>query len=134
MNFRLAISQDWIRARTRMALNAENLNMVVHNAVEATAVIIQSTMPSKMHWKNASGNLAGSFEVTGGSSGGNSYREVGSPLPYARRREFGFSGKTDSLGRHYTNDPGGFYMKKAISGSRSRYLKLFDDCVQTLGN
>ena len=35
-------------------------------------------------------------------------------MPYARRREWGFSGMTDSLGRYYPNDPGIGYMEAAI--------------------
>src|SRR5882757_4015497 len=35
--------------------------------------------------------------------------------PYGWRREEGFSGMTDSLGRFYPNDPGTHYMRKALS-------------------
>lgn len=31
--------------------------------------------------------------------------------PYAKRRNYGFSGRTDSLGRYYPNDPGIGYME-----------------------
>lgn len=43
---------------------------------------------------------------------------VGKEIPYARRREFGFTGKTDSLGRFYAYDPGAFYMHKGLEASR----------------
>jgi len=72
----------------------------------ATAVI--ERIPTNMHWQNPTGALAGSFSYDGHS-------EIGSSLPYARRREFGFSGRTDSLGRTYTNDPGGFYMRDTLA-------------------
>ena len=62
-------------------------------------------------FKNPTGTLAGSFDqqVTSDTN------EVGSDLPYARRREFGFSGKTDSRGRFYQDDPGQIYMMDAIT-------------------
>lgn len=50
---------------------------------------------------------------------------VGAEIPYARRREFGFSGMTDALGRHYTDDPGAFYMHKGLEASRSYITDAF---------
>lgn len=35
-------------------------------------------------------------------------------VPYGHRREYGFSGKTDSLGRHYLNDPPKPYLIPAM--------------------
>lgn len=46
------------------------------------------------------------------------YVGVTRSVPYARRREFGFSGMTDSLGRFYPNDPGQFYLRDALSANR----------------
>jgi hypothetical protein len=40
--------------------------------------------------------------------------DVAVGVPYGRRRELGFSGMTDSLGRHYTNDPGKPYLQPAV--------------------
>lgn len=39
--------------------------------------------------------------------------------PYAHRRNDGFSGQTDSLGRFYPNDPGIYYMEFALQISES---------------
>ena len=46
--------------------------------------------------------------------------EVGvtNTVPYARRREKGFSGMTDSLGRFYPSDPGTFYLQRGLEASR----------------
>ena len=44
---------------------------------------------------------------------------VGQEVPYARRREFGFSGMTDSLGRFYPNDPGAFYLHTGLQRSQA---------------
>jgi len=73
------------------------------------AQAIQSTASSA--FTNGTGELAGSFEVTMTGTGA----EIGSNIPWARRREFGFSGMTDSLGRFYPNDPGKFYVAGALS-------------------
>lgn len=43
--------------------------------------------------------------------------EMGSPLPYSARRNWGFSGMTDSLGRYYASDPGIEYMEITIAVS-----------------
>lgn len=42
---------------------------------------------------------------------------VGYQVPYARRREYGFSGMTDSLGRTYTNDPAKPYLETGLQRS-----------------
>lgn len=39
-------------------------------------------------------------------------------VPYAQRRERGFSGMTDSLGRFYPSDPGSFYLQRGLEASR----------------
>lgn len=39
---------------------------------------------------------------------------VGREIPYAHRRERGFSGMTDSLGRYYPYDPGIEYLGRAL--------------------
>jgi hypothetical protein len=40
--------------------------------------------------------------------------EVANDFPYSFRREYGFSGMTDSRGRFYQEDPGVFYMGSAL--------------------
>jgi hypothetical protein len=40
--------------------------------------------------------------------------------PYAARREFGFSGHTDALGRHYVNDPALPYAYPALWDNQER--------------
>jgi Bacteriophage HK97-gp10, putative tail-component len=38
-------------------------------------------------------------------------------VPYAHRREVGFSGQTDALGRYYPYDPGTFYLERGLRTS-----------------
>lgn len=63
---------------------------------------------------NPSGELAGSLKES-------PYSELEGDLytldPKAFRREYGFSGKTDRLGRYYANDPGISYMHLAVDDS-----------------
>ncbi len=80
------------------------------SALDDISDAILTEIPRQMHWRHSSGALADSF----GRSKRSGYRAVGSDLPYSRRREEGFSGRTDSLGRTYRNDPGAFYLQRAV--------------------
>lgn len=44
---------------------------------------------------------------------------VANDSPYAARRDWGFSGMTDSLGRYYPDDPGIFFMEGVLLGGQS---------------
>src|SRR5450755_1579586 len=70
------------------------------------AAHIIELIPTNMHWQNPSGVLESSFFYDGNS--------VTSDVPYAHRREVGFSGQTDSLGRFYPHDEGTFYMQQTL--------------------
>jgi len=81
-----------------------------------------------------SGELASHFGV-----------EVDSPYqssvfndsPYAWRRERGFSGMTDSLGRYYPNDPGTLYMGITLQLTKKKVGEIFglalDSALARLG-
>jgi hypothetical protein len=66
------------------------------------------------HFMNPTGDLSDSLEM-----------EVDSPFegwmgtysPYGRRRNWGFSGMTDSLGRYYPLDPGIAWAENAIANA-----------------
>lgn len=75
-------------------------------------ILVQSAvMNTWERFANPTGALAGSIVAVRD----NPYTvEVGSDSPYAARREYGFSGQTDSLGRYYANDPGVFYLTDAL--------------------
>jgi hypothetical protein len=49
--------------------------------------------------------------------------------PYALRRNYGFSGMTDSLGRTFTSDPGIFYAEDALIEDRDWIKKNFQKNV-----
>lgn len=50
--------------------------------------------------------------------------------PYGRRREWGFSGMTDSLGRYYANDPGKPYVAPALNQQQQEIMKLIEQAVR----
>ncbi len=65
---------------------------------------------SFMQWKNPTGALEQSaYEIITPWKG-----TLGYAVPYALRRDLGFSGMTDSLGRFYPHDPGKFYLENAF--------------------
>jgi hypothetical protein len=50
--------------------------------------------------------------------------------PYAWRRDRGFSGMTDSLGRFYPNDPGVYYMEDALTAEMDWIVARFTKAVR----
>ncbi len=58
--------------------------------------------------------------------------EVGviSAVRYGRRRELGFSGMTDRLGRFYPNDPGAFYLRDALQASEPGIAAAFSQAAR----
>jgi hypothetical protein len=111
MDFWMAFDEASLRNIARLMGAEARLVTESESALDDISDEILAEIPRQMHWKHSSGALADSFgRVTRAS-----YREVGSDLPYARRRNFGFSGRTDSLGRTYRNDPGAFYAQRALA-------------------
>lgn len=77
-------------------------------------------------FENPSGKLADTIQVLPVSP----YEvHVGSDSPYAARREYGFSGMTDALGRHFTNDPAKPYLRPAMEMMQNDALAMIDDGV-----
>jgi len=78
-------------------------------------LVKDATANLKEYAKNYTGQLASGFETEITSyflpiiSG-----HVQNAMPYAMRREHGFSGMTDSLGRYYPEDPGYLYLTEAF--------------------
>ncbi len=82
-------------------------------------------------FENPSGALADTIEADT-TSPYEAQVVVGSP--YGRRRELGFSGMTDSLGRYYANDPGKPYLQPAMDSNEQAVLAMMEAAVNaTLG-
>lgn len=55
-------------------------------------------------------------------------------VPYARRRELGFSGMTDSLGRYYPDDPGAYYLHDALKDNEPFIAETFAAATEMTTN
>lgn len=78
------------------------------------------------NFQESTGQLEGAFvqQVSGPD-----LSELSNPEDYAWRREKGFSGMTDSLGRFYPHDPGIAYMENAIVLERDQVETNFREQV-----
>jgi hypothetical protein len=86
----------------------------MHEAMEDVKDVMVPAVQSQMHWKKPTGVLEDS--IASDSYVASAWKaKIGSSLPYAMRREKGFSGRTDSLGRYYPNDPGAFYLAQSLT-------------------
>jgi len=111
MNLSIAFQPDILGVMKQFDGFHEQLDARIANATEKSAGVIGTAGVANMNWQNPTGALEGSIQVVMQDA----YDAlIGSDLPYANRREFGFSGMTDSLGRFYPNDPGAFFMTNAI--------------------
>lgn len=50
-------------------------------------------------------------------------------VPYGRRRELGFSGMTDSLGRYYAYDPGKPYLEPTVDEHQQEVAEIMEMAV-----
>jgi hypothetical protein len=87
---------------------------------------LQNAARANMHWKNPTHKLEGSLKP----KVENPYASwMGTDLPYAKRRNYGFSGKSDSLGRYFAHDPGQFYMDNAVKQKKSEIGSIFGEAL-----
>jgi len=111
------------------------LDVAQQQCLEKLAKDAQSNI--KEYAKNPTGELEGDFEteiisytmpVIEG--------HVVNTSPYAMRREYGFSGMTDSLGRYYEEDPGYLYLTEAFHGDydwiRAKYKWAVNKALKAL--
>lgn len=97
----------------------------LEQALDQAADIVIEAARGNMHWQNPSGNLSASivpikdtpYEI-----------KVGSALPYAARRHWGFSG-ADSRGRIYTNDQGNPFLEQARDDNMDQIKTLIQDAI-----
>jgi hypothetical protein len=107
---RIAQFDVLMQAEMEIMLNAVGI-VIVDAAVANTWAV----------FANPTGKLASSIGFYVGATN-EIVIEVG--VPYGRRREYGFSGMTDSLGRYYANDPGKPYMQPALDDNRELVLEI----------
>lgn len=98
--------------------------------------IVQMMIPvvqGNMHWMHPTGDLESSIDEDSRVIDA-WHAEIGSSLPYAARREWGFSGMTDSLGRYYADDPGAYYLSMALTDHQSDIQERINYAVMSALN
>jgi hypothetical protein len=125
---------------TKAAASLQGVSQVLGAEMRKAMVDIEGHLMisavSFMHWKNPSGKLEQSiFRDSRVIS--NWQTIVGSKRPYAARREYGFSGMTDSLGRLYKDDPGQGFMEESLTGNvdyiESRIAQAAETAMKPFG-
>lgn len=95
-------------------------------AMQQGGQLLIQGMQDAMDWKEPTGTLEDSFSVQA-----TPYElQIGSNVAYARRRNYGFSGMTDALGRYYPYDPGAFYVEAGVAATEQQILQLFDTALE----
>lgn len=122
--------QDGIRIAAKLLGYEGYLESSMHDAMYDIVEILANAAVGNMHWKNPTGVLEASIFADSRVID-NWNAEVGSSLPYAARREWGFSGKTDSLGRYYEEDPGAYYLTNALGDHQSDLEDRINYAVQS---
>lgn len=112
MQLALAFQPNLLGVLAQFSQFDATLKKYLATATERGASYILDKGVANQHWQNPRPVLQDSFGVVMLD-----YKSalIGSPEPHARRREFGFTGMTDSLGRFYPHDPGAFFMTEAIA-------------------
>src|SRR5712691_5153208 len=81
------------------------------------------------NFKAPSGELENAFYQVVEDTGDTVTGSLINPSAYAWRREKGFSGMTDSLGRYFPHDPGIAYAENTLSAETMPIFGIFTDAV-----
>ena len=93
-------------------------------------IMLVDDVMGSMHWQNPTGDLEDSILTDSSSSTWSA--KIGSALPYTQRRERGFSGMTDSLGRYYPDDPGAFFLEDTLDADTDYINQRIQQAVQAM--
>lgn len=124
INFTIALDNSTSASLRKINNTKPQLDAAMETGLDEVAADLLTAIPANMNWKNGTGQLAGSFTITSTPH----VREVGSSLPYARRREFSFKGP-DSLGRNFPNDPAAYYACAAVGQISETMFDRFDQHI-----
>jgi len=129
MSITLSLTYDPMM--TQVASNLSNWQALsqadLQTAMGQALTLLQTNAQSSMHWKAPTGNLESSLVTVIDSP---MQGRMGTNVVYAARRNYGFSGMSDKLGRYFANDPGSFYMESAITLSQSAIQAIFAQAAQ----
>lgn len=123
MDFRLGLDPGSLETLVRLAGFAALLDPEVQAALTAAGTLLVNAAVANTWdmFANPTGTLASSI-----------YFWVASPqevdiavgVPYGRRRELGYSGCTDIIGRYFADDPGKPYLQNALDDHRDAVRDL----------
>ncbi len=122
-NFSVGFDPGSLAKVTRLEGFAALLNPQVQAGMELSAELVQKTAQANTWavFDNPTGELADSIYVW---IAGPEEMDVVVGVPYGRRREMGFEGIYDSLGRGPFHDPGNPYLKPAVDADVSQIQEL----------
>lgn len=129
MDFHASLDPESLAAVTQLMGMGALLDPAIQNALTQAGELIVTTAQTNTWtvFDHPTGQLASSiyFWVVSPSE-----VAVGVGVPYGRRREYGFSGMTDSLGRYYAYDPGKPYLEPALAEDTEMILMLVAQGVE----
>lgn len=103
-----------------------------HTAMEDSLGLLQNEAVNFMFatFKDPQGDLEGAFIQTITPEAQGIEGKLENPLAYAWRREKGFSGMTDAIGRYYALDEGIAYMLHSLTTQKAAIKQRWYDAVQ----
>jgi hypothetical protein len=130
MDFHISLDPQSLSEITQLQGFAGLLNPAVQKGLEESGILLVNTTVANT-WNvfaNPTGKLADSI-----------YFYVISPtevavavgVPYGQRRERGFSGMTDALGRYYPNDPAKPYAQPAVDQTQQEIQEIMEMAVNS---
>jgi hypothetical protein len=131
MTTKITVSPNILQLIKKFVGFQARLELRLEEASLPTAVELVAQVEGAQHWMNSTGYLENSFSYHETSL---NYYEVTSDVPYARRRDYGFSGMTDALGRTYPDDPGTHYAEAGVAATMpeatSAYMRVVTSVLQ----
>jgi len=123
----ISITSDLLQVAARMQGFGPALDRELLTAMGESLNLLQAEAADFMYatFKNPQGPLEDAFYQMFSVDRG----ELANPMPYAWRRERGFSGMTDSLGRTFHHDPGIAYMQHSIDTKGQDVGDIFTNAV-----
>lgn len=127
------LDPESIQALGRLENGQAAFKSGVSKALVRSVMLLDSTSVEYMwdHFRNPGGQLESGFTWSV-PSWNRAYLD--NDVPYAKRRNWGFSGKTDALGRFYPNDEGIAWAENSIEIITPEVEDIFADEMEAAIN
>lgn len=130
MDFHIGMDPGSLEEIVRLQGFSALLNpAITRGLTEGGTLLVNATVANTWSiFANPTGELADSvyFYVVGPTE-----VAVAVGVPWAQRREKGFSGMTDALGRYYPNDPAKPYAQPAVDDNQQEIEEIMEMAVNT---